>query len=379
MLRFATIGTSMITDNLIEVLNDNPSAEFVGTFSRNAERAEAFTHEHGGTQAFSSLEALAASHDVDAVYIGSPNAFHHDQALACIAGGKHVLVEKPFGANAREAEEVFAAAEAAGVVAMEAMRPLHDPSFHICEDNIADLGRIRRAHLHFGKYSSRYDEILAGKQTNIFDCNMASGGLMDIGIYCVEPMVELFGAPTQIICAGGLLDRETQGLSHGPIDGAGVILAAYGDALVTLNYSKITNDLLPSQIEGESATMTIDKISTPEHARISYRGTAQRNAAKKGYSAIDTSERELELLACDNSMCYELADFICAVEGAPQAIADDEIWASMAGPRKPLGHYRDVTLLSLTIVDEARRQMGVVFPADAASSTGAASPTKHAE
>lgn len=364
MLRIATIGTSMITENFIEAIHATEGVSFVGTLSRDAERARAFTREHGGTLPFTSLDKLAVSEAVDAVYIGSPNALHHDQALACIAGGKHVLVEKPFGANAAEAQEVFDAASESGVVAMEAMRPLHDPAFHTCEDALGEVGRIRRAALHFGKYSSRYDDILAGRRTNIFDCNMASGALMDIGVYCVEPMVELFGMPQSIICTASLLDRSTNELTNGPIDGAGIILATYGDLVVSLSFSKITNDFLPSQIEGEAATLTIDKISTPETARIDYRGTATRNAAKKGPSAIGASQRALELPACDNSMVYELADFVRAIAEAPAAMERDEIWAAMANDRKPLGHYRDVTMLSLTIMDAARKQVGIAFPAD---------------
>ena len=103
MLRIATIGTSMITDDFIQVVNANDQAVFVGTLSRNAERGAAFTAEHGGERNFTSLDELAAAADVDAVYIGSPNALHYEQALACIASGKHVIVEKPFCATEAQA------------------------------------------------------------------------------------------------------------------------------------------------------------------------------------------------------------------------------------------------------------------------------------
>lgn len=85
MLRIATIGTSMITDDFIQVVNANDQAAFVGTLSRDAERGTAFTAERGGERNFTSLDELATAGDVDAVYIGSPNALHYEQALACIA------------------------------------------------------------------------------------------------------------------------------------------------------------------------------------------------------------------------------------------------------------------------------------------------------
>ena len=361
MLRIATIGTSPITSDCIEVINASHSATFVGTLSRDSKRGQAFTQKRGGTRTFTSLDELASSGEVDAVYIGSPNALHARQALACIAGGKHVLVEKPFTANEREARSVFDAAERAGVVALEAMRPLHDPAFAICRDALAELGRIRRANLHFGKYSSRYDDILQGKRTNIFDCAMATGSLMDIGVYTVEPMVELFGVPEEIYAVPVLLDEATRELTHGAIDGAGEIVARYADAVVTLHFSKICNDNLPSQIEGEEATLTFDGISIPTWLRIAYRGAVSRGSAKQARAARGAHEVTRELPQVENTMEYELEDFIQAVAAVRQGTAPLE---APAGTFGTVAHFRDVTRASLAVMDEARRQMGVHFSAD---------------
>lgn len=361
MVRIATIGTSPITQDFIEVLNAHERAMFVGTLSRDAERADAFTRERGGTHPFTALDELAASDEVDAVYLGSPNALHAAQALACIEGGKHVIVEKPLAANERQAREVFAAAEAAGVVVLEAMRPLHDPAFHACKDACAKLGRIRRANLRFGKYSSRYSELLSGAHTNIFDCRMASGSLMDIGVYTVEPMIELFGAPDEIYAVPVLLDEGTRELTHGALDGAGEIVARYPDKLVALDFSKITNDNLPSQIEGEEATLTFDGISTPSWATIAYRGSVSRAAAKQVRATQGATTEQLELPQVENTMAYELDDFVTAVEAVS---AGSAVLEAPAGSYGTVGRFRDITLASLTVMDEARRQMGVAFPAD---------------
>lgn len=368
-MRIATIGTSAITSDFIEAIAANPRASFVGTLSRSAERAQAFTAERGGTHPFTSVDDLAAADDVDAVYLGSPNALHAAQTLTCIAGGKHVIVEKPLGANEREARAVFSAAERAGVVAMEAMRPLHDPAFVAVRDLAAGLGRIRRASFHFGKYSSRYDEILAGRHTNIFDCAMATGSLMDIGVYTVEPLIELFGAPDDIQAAAALLDESTRELTNGPLDGAGIILARYPDKVVSLHFSKITNDHLPSQIESETATLTFDGISVPRWARVEHRGRAVRAAAKEVHVEQGARTEEIELPQVPNTMAYELDDFIGAVEAVRAGTAPLD---APAGPFDTVRHYRNVTLASLKLMDEARRQMGVSFPADAAASGGPA-------
>lgn len=360
MIRLATIGTSSITENLLMALAQVDGVEFVGTLSRDAERAAAFTAKHRGTCPFTSLDELAASDEVDAVYIGSPNALHHHQALACIAGGKHILVEKPFCANERQVREVLEAAGRAGVVALEAMRPLHDPAFHALKNTLDELGTIRRATLRFGKYSSRYDEVLAGRRTNIFDCSMASGSLMDIGIYTVEPLIELFGAPISACAAASLLDEQTRARTGGPIDGAGVIVASYPNMIATLHHSKITNDCSPSQIEGELGTLVIEGISAPERAYLEMR-VIKAAADTVGYSSAQTSTREIELPHADNTMIYELADFIEAV-GATQA--GTPLAEAPCGPFGMLAHFHEVTLASLALMDGARRTMGVAFPAD---------------
>ena len=363
MLRIATIGTSPITDNLIEVLNASNEARFVGTLSRNAERAAAFTRDHGGDTSFTRLEDLAASSDVDAVYIGSPNGLHAVQALELIAAGKHVLVEKPFAANKKTAQQVFDAAARAGVVAMEAMRPLHDPAFCQVRDAIGTLGRVRRASIRFGKYSSRYDEVLAGRRTNIFDCAMASGALMDIGIYVVEPMVALFGAPDDVVSGVVLLDEETRAITDGAIDGAGTAIARYPDKMVELAWSKITNDDLPVQIESEQATLELDSISIPTHMTIKRRGKAVRGDAKATRTDLGGSVEDIDLPRSNNTMEYELADFVHAVEavrgGTPCAQAP-------AGPFGTIGDLMATTLAALELTDEIRRQAGIIFPFDAA-------------
>ena len=73
-MRIATIGTSAITSDFIEEINASDRAVFVGTLSRDLERAKAFTEARGGSCPFTELEDLAASNEVDAVYLGSPNA-----------------------------------------------------------------------------------------------------------------------------------------------------------------------------------------------------------------------------------------------------------------------------------------------------------------
>ena len=366
-IRLATIGTSPISDNLLEAAREVDGITYVGTFSRDAERARTFTKSHGGTHAFTSLEELASSPEVDAVYVASPNACHLDQALALASANKHLLVEKPLCANRYDAQRLFAAAELHGVVVMEAMRPLHDPAWRAVAAALPSVGELRRASLRFGRHSSRFDDLKAGRHTNIFDARMASGALMDMGIYTVEPMVALFGMPERIVAAAVLVAEKGNHLTGGAIDGAGSALCIYGDdsgtpgLVMELAYSKITTDLLLSQIEGDLGTVTIDSVSIPQGASVLHRGRAVRGDARAIATSVGDTHERLDVRPCPNSMVYELADFVRLVRNEPV----DTLWGPALDARGAFASFRDVTLGALAVTDEIRRQTGVKFPADA--------------
>lgn len=347
-VRFAVIGTSLISESFIDVLLSSDEAVYVGSMSRDAERAARMCERFGGMRTFTTVAEVAACDEVDAVYIASPNALHAAQALACIRAGKHVLVEKPICANAAQARILFEAGRASGVVVMEAMRSVHDPAYEVLRAALPRIGRVRRASLRFGKYSSRYDEVLAGRQTNIFDARMATGALMDIGVYCVEACVALFGAPEAITCEAVRIAEADCASTGGAIDGAGTILARYPDMVAELAYSKITTDLLPCQIEGERGTITYSGVSVPLEGTLTVRGRAVGGSSRPGEFTVGDARESLAFASCDNNMCYELQDFVACVRG--ERTADE---------------YERITCTSLAIMDEARRQMGVVFPADA--------------
>lgn len=365
-IRLATIGTSPISNDLLDAATQVDDIKYVGTYSRNPITAREFTERHGGTRPFTTLEQLANCEDVDAVYIASPNALHFDQALACISGNKHILIEKPACSNRFQAQSLYAAAELHHVIALEAMRPIHDPAWAKIFDSLEELGTLRRATFRFGKYSSRYDDVKAGRHTNIFDTKMASGALMDMGIYTVEPMVALFGMPDRIVAAPTLISDSKCETTNGIIDGAGSVLCTYGPhsgtpgLVVELAYSKISTDLLPSQIEGDLGTMTIDSMASPQHVSIMTRGKAVRGSASTESNRPNSTTRELDIERRTNNMVYELRDFVSLIRGEKL----DTLWGREITVRGALQSYDCVTFNSLSVCDEIRNQAHIHFPAD---------------
>ena len=120
-LRIGVLGAARITPAaLLRPAARVGGVRVVAIAARDQARATAFAQRHGIDAVDPSYQALVERSDIDAVYNPLPNSLHGRWTLAAIAAGKHVLCEKPFAANASEAQSVAQAATSAGVVVMEA-------------------------------------------------------------------------------------------------------------------------------------------------------------------------------------------------------------------------------------------------------------------
>lgn len=105
-IRFALLGTGKITERLVPAIKQTEGASLVAVLSRDAERGEEFLrrHELEGAKAYTDLEALLKTAEVDAVVVATPDGLHVQHAGRALECGKHVLVEKPMTTSASDAE-----------------------------------------------------------------------------------------------------------------------------------------------------------------------------------------------------------------------------------------------------------------------------------
>ena len=262
-LRVGIVGTNFISDWFVAAAGETAGAlEPVAVFSRGRERGEEFAAGHGLQLATDRLEDLIAA--VDAVYVASPTGTHFSQAMAAIDAGRHVLVEKTMTANAQEAEALFAAAEAAGVVVMEATRNLHAPPHRAVKAALERIAPLRFADLVNLQYSSRYDRHRRGVHVNAFDPTLGNSAVADIGVYALEPALDWFGFPQETSGRSLRLDNGFEAL--------GVILLDYGEMLANVTYGKIVGSAVASQIVGERGEITIDHLGQPALIELHLRG-----------------------------------------------------------------------------------------------------------
>lgn len=252
-MRYATIGTSWITEAYIDGAKSVPDTEIYAVYSRDAAKAEAFAKKHGAKMYFTSLEEMAACKEIDGVYIASPNSLHYEQSLIMLKAGKHVICEKPLAINPEEVESLIELADKNNLVYMEAIMMLHTPALRLLKEGIGKLGSITTAHVDFCQLSSKYPAYLRGETPNIFNPDLGTGCLMDIGVYNVHFAVELFGMPDKIHATARFM--KTGADSHG------TAIFEYPDKLVSLCYSKVAQSRTPSYILGDEGSIEIESVS----------------------------------------------------------------------------------------------------------------------
>ena len=111
----------------------------------------------------------------------------------------------------------------------------------------------------------------------------------------------------------------------------------------TVLYSKIANSSLPTEIEGEEGNIQLDRVNII--SRVTFQ---PRVAAASGRGTVAEPE-DISVAADRDEYYYEVAEFIDLV---------------LSGKRESAVNSHTNSLLTVEIIDEVRRQLGVVYPAD---------------
>lgn len=254
MLKLGIIGTHWITDQLLDAAAQNGHWQLTSVYSRDRQRAQDYGQPHGATAFYDNLDDFFMNGDFDVVYVASPNALHYQQVRQAIENDKYVIVEKPAFTNPDEFSQIEALLQAHPAVRLvEAARHIHTPLFKQVQAQLGQMATIQGATLTFMKYSSRYDQVLAGEQSNVFSLDFAGGALQDLGVYPVYAAAALFGEPNSVVYFPTMIETGA--------DGKGVAILTYDDFEVTLNFGKIANSHLPSEVYGLKDTLVMDNIA----------------------------------------------------------------------------------------------------------------------
>ncbi|WP_194288525.1 Gfo/Idh/MocA family protein [Ornithinicoccus halotolerans] len=333
-LRWGVLGPGGIARAFVTALQRHSRQQVVAVASRDADRAEAFARDLGIERAHGSYLALVEDPGVDIVYVATPHSAHHEHALLALHAGTPVLVEKAYTRNEAEARAVTAAAEAAGLLVMEAMWTRFLPGTDVLRQLLADgaLGEVHTVLADHGQYFHPQ------ASHRLFDPELAGGALLDLGVYPVSFASFALGAPQRVTATGR---RAFTG-----VDGqvSAVLSTETADAVVTSTLfaqtpttASVSGSLARAELAGPFFAPTTLTVRTRDGGVLSTDGGPLRGADGLVYEAAEAAR----LLA----------------QGATES------------PLLPWEETRQV----MATMDEIRRQVGVSYPGEQAATVRAPS------
>jgi predicted dehydrogenase len=322
VLRWGILGTGWIADRFADDLKRLAGHELAAVGSRAADTAGAFSAKFGIARSHGSYEALVSDPGVDVVYVASPHPWHHAHTLMALNAGKHVLVEKPFAMDAREAGEMIALARKKGLFLLEAMWTRFLPHIAALREVLASgtLGTVTSVQADHGQWFAPNPE------HRLFARHLGGGALLDLGIYPVSFASLVLGTPSKITAVS---DPAMTG-----VDGQTSMLFQYPTgAHAVLTTAAVSATPTRAAVVGTEARVEIDRMFfTPSSFTVIHRDGRVLSRHERNYEGNGLREQAAELGRCLAAGLTE-------------------------SPLLPL----DETLSIMKTMDEVRRQIGLTY------------------
>lgn len=202
-VRWGLLSTTNINRKLIPAIRASERGELVAVASRSLASAESYAATWHIPQAFGSYEALLASDEVDAVYIGLPNHLHAEWTVKALDTGKHVLCEKPFALSLHEVDAMIDASNRNQRVLMEAFMYRHHPQTKIVGEWVRSgkLGDI-------AAFQGVFNFSMGSRDNARLVPGYGGGSLWDVGVYPLSFAQYIFGGPPVAVSAQQWLGAE---------------------------------------------------------------------------------------------------------------------------------------------------------------------------
>ena len=320
MIRFGIIGAGAIAHAFSKACLDS-HCPLQGIASRDIERAKAFQKQYGFREVYDNYESLYLDPLVDAIYVATPHGLHYEQMLAILKHKKHILCEKSFTLNAKQAKHIFEIAKAQHVFVMEAMwtRFLHLTRTVLSKVQQGVIGQITSLKVDFAFASQPSDA------SRLFNPSLGGGALLDVGIYPITYANLFLGKPEIIVSKAKL----TSALVDGTID----LEYSYPNQKAYLHGSIIEEGGKDAYIYGELGYIKVPFFWGAHEAFI--------------YDLNHQLIEHIHIPHKSNGYEYEIEAFIEAIENKTF--------------RTPYMNVED-TLSILEQMDTIRKQVGVVYP-----------------
>lgn len=321
MLKLGILGAGHIAEKLAGVYNFlRNDIEPYAVASRTIEKAQAIADKFNFRKAYGSYDEILSDPEVDVVYVATPHSHHYEHMLMCIEHGKHILCEKPFTVNERQAKIIFEKAKERGLFVCEAMWTRFMPCVKRIREILSsgELGEPRYIEASFCVPIS-WKERMALPE-------LAGGALLDLGIYPLNYAMLYFGeTPVKITSTAALTEKGVDEHSSFTLQYADGRIAMLGTSMTAFGGA-------PARIACTKGCIICEKLLQCEEIIIDNgKGVVRKENFPFDYNGYE----------------YEIRSVIKAIE-AGKSETEETPWST--------------TLNELRIMDTLRAQWGVKYP-----------------
>lgn len=322
-MKFAILAPGHIAHSMARAVSEIEKIERYAVASRDYGRAADFAKQWGFEKAYGSYEELAKDPQVEFVYVASPHSHHYEHAKLCLEHGKHVLVEKAFTVNARQAKELIQLSEEKGLLLAEAIWTRYMPSRKMIDELLAEgvLGNVTSLTANLGYILPHVERMQSPE--------LAGGALLDLGVYPINFALMAFHGPVKEVNASAILSPRG-------VDWMNSITLTFADGkMAVLHSDMLAQTDRQGVISGDKGYLEVQNINNCEEIRVY---DLERKLTARYQVPEQINGYEYEVLSCIKAI----------EEGRTEC--------------EEMPHSQ--TLLVMELLDTIREQWGMVYPCE---------------
>lgn len=336
-MNIGIIGAGAIVKTVLSFIGEIEAIQIQAICATPMEKEvlELLSSEHNIPNYYTNVEEMLENDQVEVVYVAVPNHLHYQFTRQSLEAGKHVICEKPFTSNLREAEELIRFAEERQLIILEGVNTRYLPNALKIKEELKNLGKIKIVSMNYSQYSSRYDAFKEGNIMPAFNPKMSGGALMDLNIYNINFAAFLFGEPKRVSYEANI---------EKGIDTSGVLTLDYGDFKCVSVAAKDCKAPLMNTIQGDEGCIEIDSsLNLISNYKI------LMNKENEGSQMWNKDGSLFDFNHDKHQMYHEFVAFEKIIREKDYDTANKML---------------EITRTTMDIQTKARENAGIIFPAD---------------
>jgi predicted dehydrogenase len=317
MIRVGIVGLGRWGRTLVgSIAGNSDDIRFTSAATRTRVSAEDFCRANSITLV-DSYDAILRSPDIDAVVLATPHSQHEAQALAALAAGKHVFVEKPLTLDLKSAQRVTEAARAAGLTLAVGLNRRFHPSVCELRNRVRD-GRLGTIVAMVGQHTTSTAQFIPLDNWRTAPEEAPGGAFTATGVHSLDHMIEFAGRVREVRCV-------TARYYPGHADDTTTVMLQFESGASGLIFSSVaTATNYEFTLYG---TRGLGEISRPDLSRLRF--VPASTTAPSG--PVQAPPDEVLQFSGGNTQHIELTAFARAIrEGKPYPIPIDQVLHGMA-------------------------------------------------